>query len=251
MLRAHGVTDKGRVRPTNEDCYGIDHQLSLCVVADGMGGHRAGEIASRMAVDAVMEYVSRSAITTTWPFGFDEAISEAGNLLRTAVHIANARIFDAASATPDYFGMGTTTVAVIERNGVLSVAHVGDSRVYLFADGKIRQITDDDSWAASVLARDPQIDPAAIQNHPMRNALTNVVGSRAKTTVHVSEHALKGGELIALTTDGVHGVLSELALTQLMGAGDVTQIATTLVDTALSNGSRDNCTALVAEFVRA
>ena len=251
MLRAHGVTDKGQVRPSNEDCYGIDLQLSLCVIADGMGGHRAGEVASRMAVDAVMEYVSRSAVTTTWPFGFDESISDASNLLRTAVHIANARIFDAASMTPDYFGMGTTTVAVLERNGVLSVAHVGDSRLYLFADRKIHQVTDDDSWAASVLARDPQMDPAALQNHPMRNALTNVVGSRAKTTVHISEHTLSGGELLLLTTDGVHGVLSELSLAQMMARGDAKQIATSLIDAALSHGSRDNCTAVVAEYVRA
>ena len=251
MLRAHGVTDKGRVRPSNEDCYGIDLQLSLCVIADGMGGHRAGEVASRMAVDAVMEYVSRSAVTTTWPFGFDQSISEAGNLLRTAVHVANARIFDAASTTPDYFGMGTTAVAMLERDGVLSVAHVGDSRLYLFANNQLRQLTEDDSWAASVLARDPQMDPAALQHHPMRNALTNVVGSRAKTTVHISEHPLTGGELLALTTDGVHGVLTDLSLTQIMVHGDSKRIAAELIDAALSNGSRDNCTAVVAEYVRA
>src|SRR5262249_59218078 len=102
MLRAYGVTDKGRVRPSNEDCYGIDHQLSLCVIADGMGGHRAGEVAARMAVEAVMEYVSRSAVTTTWPFGFDEAISEAGELLRTAGVGGHARHFFSASTPPPF-----------------------------------------------------------------------------------------------------------------------------------------------------
>jgi protein phosphatase len=248
MLRAHGVTDKGRVRPTNEDCFGIDQQLCLCVIADGMGGHRAGEVASRMAVDAVMEYVSRSAVTTTWPYGFDPAISEGGNLLRTAVHIANARIFHEAATTPDCFGMGTTAVAVLERNGVLSVAHVGDSRLYLFANALLRQLTDDDSWAASVLARDPQMDPAALQTHPMRNALTNVVGSRANTTVHLSEHSLTGGELLVLTTDGVHGVLSELSLARMMSEGDSKRIAVGLIEAALASGSRDNCTAVVAKY---
>src|SRR6476619_5300983 len=113
--------------------------------------------------------------------------------------------------------MGTTTVAVLERNGLLSVAHVGDSRLYLFANNQLRQLTEDDSWAASVLARDPQMDPAALQNHPMRNALT-------------------GGELLALTTDGVHGVLSDMSLTQMMGHGDSKRIATELIDAALSNG---------------
>lgn len=250
MLRAHGVTDRGRVRDTNEDCYGIDIELHLCVVADGMGGHRAGEVASRMAVDAVLEYVSRSAVTTTWPFGFDPAISEGGNLLRTAVHVANARIFEAACATPDYLGMGTTAVAVLERNGVISVAHVGDSRLYVFMENQLRQLTDDDSWAATVLSRDPEADPAALQKHPMRNALTNVVGSRAKTLVHLSEHHLTGGEWIVLTTDGVHGTLDEKSLAGMVEKGrDGQQIAAELIGAALANGSRDNCTAVVAEYV--
>jgi protein phosphatase len=214
-----------------------------------MGGHRAGEVAARMAVDAVMEYVSRSVVTTTWPFGFDSAISEAGNLLKTAVHVANARIFDAAVATPDYFGMGTTAVAVLERNGVLSVAHVGDSRLYVFAKQQLHQITDDDSWAASVLARDPAADRAALQKHPMRNALTNVVGSRANTTVHVSEHRLAGGELLLLTTDGIHGVVDDARLALVIEQGDAKRIASELVDVALASGSRDNCTAVVAEYL--
>src|SRR5215217_7961587 len=99
MLRAHGATDRGKIRPTNEDCYGIDQELRLCVIADGMGGHRAGEVAAQMAVDVVLEYVSTSAVSTTWPYGFDQTVSEAGNLLRTALLVANARIFEAACAT--------------------------------------------------------------------------------------------------------------------------------------------------------
>jgi serine/threonine protein phosphatase PrpC len=117
-MRAYGVTDRGRIRETNEDCYAIDHDLRLVVVADGMGGHRAGEVASRMAVDTVIDYVGRSAVTTTWPFGFDVSFSEASNLLRTAIHVANSRIFEAALVRPDYFGMGTTTVAVLVRDGL-------------------------------------------------------------------------------------------------------------------------------------
>jgi protein phosphatase len=248
MPRAHGVTDRGRIRPTNEDCYGIDHDLQLYVVADGMGGHRAGEVASRMAVDAVIEYVARSAVSTTWPFGFDTALSEAGNLLRTAVHAANARIFEAALAKPDYFGMGTTTVAALVRDGVLSVAHVGDSRLYLFADLGLLQLTEDDSWAAAVLAHDPELDAAAVQKHPMRNALTAVVGSRPKTLVHLSERPLRGGERLALTTDGIHGVLDDGVMAGLIARrGGVTDIAAALVAEALFKGSRDNCTAVIVD----
>ena len=248
MLRAYGVTDRGRIRETNEDCYGIDHDLRLVVVADGMGGHRAGEVASRMAVDTVMDYVGRSAVTTTWPYGFDVSFSEASNLLRTAIHVANSRIFEAALVRPDYFGMGTTTVAVLVRDGVLSIAHVGDSRLYLFADRQLRQMTEDDSWASAVLARDPDTDPVVLQTHPLRNALTAVVGSRARTSVHMCEYPLKGGERLALTTDGIHGVLNESSVADLMGKdADAKDIAASLVTTALTSGSRDNCTAVVIE----
>src|SRR5262249_24217741 len=151
------------------------------VIADGMGGHSAGEVASRMAVDAIREYVGRFAVTTTWPYGFDPKVSETGNLLGTAVHVANAPVFEAATANPDYEGMGTTIVAALERDGVMSVAHAGDSRLYLFSGGQLRRLTEDDSWTAAILAHDPNIDPAALQRHPMRHALTNVVGARPAT----------------------------------------------------------------------
>ncbi len=249
MMRAAGVTDRGRTRPTNEDCYGIDRDLRLCVVADGMGGHRAGEVASRMAVDVIIDYVGRAAVSTTWPFGFEPSASEAGNLLRTAVHAANARIFAAASARSEYFGMGTTVVAILEREGVVSIAHVGDSRVYLASGGRLRQMTVDDSWAATMLARDPQADLAAFESHPMRNALTNVVGSRPRTLVHISECPAAAGDVFALTTDGVHGVLGEGALSGLLArGGEAKSLATELVQAALDHGSRDNCTAVVVEL---
>jgi len=258
VLRAYGVTDKGRVRQTNEDCFGIDEPLHLCVVADGMGGHNAGEVAARMAVDAVIEHV-REAFDTpkpkvedtgAWPFGYEMALSRAGNLLRTAVHIANVQILETAITTEQYSGMGTTIVAAMVDGSTLSVAHVGDSRLYLFSDDNLRLLTADDSWVAAVLAEDPDMDPAALQHHPMRNALTNAVGARAGAEVHVMEETLRGGEFIAMTTDGVHGVLDDERIGKLLSEGwDSAAIATNLVRTALARGSRDNCTAIVAQYV--
>ena len=121
-LRAYGLTDKGRVRPTNEDCFAIQEELGLCVVADGMGGHNAGEVAARLAVDAVVDFVRLRSLETpasfgetgppdAWPFGFDPSLSADGNLLRTAIHLANVQIREAAVASHDYAGMGTTIVA--------------------------------------------------------------------------------------------------------------------------------------------
>ena len=258
MLRAHGVTDKGRVRAINEDCYLVDESLRLCVVADGMGGHKAGEVAANMAVGAVAEYLREARLpgaqdiedTGTWPFGFEPALSPVGNLLRTAVHVANVQVLETAVTTEAYSGMGTTIVAAYIDGGTLSVAHVGDSRMYLFSNDRLSQLTSDDSWMAAILAEDPRVDPATLLHHPMRNALTNAVGARAGAAVHVVEHTLSGGERFAMTTDGVHGVLDEKRISRLLSENEEpATIAGNLVRAALARGSRDNCTAIVGVYL--
>jgi serine/threonine protein phosphatase PrpC len=257
VLRAQGVTDKGRVRQTNEDCFVIDERLGLCLIADGMGGHNAGEVAARLAVGAVVEYLRETALpsepageTSGWPFGFDPSLSKAGNLLRTAIQVANIQILEAAVNSEAYAGMGTTIVAALVDGPTLSVAHVGDSRLYLFDGDRLRQLTPDDSWLASVLAQDPGVDPDMLQNHPMRNALTSAVGARAGADVHVVEETLQGGELIAMTTDGVHGALDDARIQRLLAeGGDPAAMATNLVRSALARGSRDNCTAIVGQYL--
>jgi PPM family protein phosphatase len=259
VLRAHGITDRGRTRPVNEDCFAVDERLRLLVVADGMGGHSAGEVAARLAVDAVVESVRDRANPglaggEAWPLGFDPTLSDGGNVLRTAIQLANLRILEAALTTDSLFGMGTTIVAALADGPRLSVAHVGDSRLYLASRGRLRLLTDDDSWIARILACDPALDVAALRRHPMRGALTNVVGSRQGTTVHVAEEVLEGGELLLLTTDGVHGVLETAELEAIVFAGDhdgdPRRLAARLVAGALDGGSLDNCTAIVARYDR-
>jgi protein phosphatase len=248
-LQAYGFTDKGRVRPTNEDCFAVHEELGLCVIADGMGGHNAGEVAARLAVDAVVDYVREKP--EGWPFGFDPSLSEGGNLLRTAVHVANVQVREAAGASHAYAGMGTTIVAASLSQGRLSVAHAGDSRLYLLAQRSLRQLTEDDSWMVSMLAHDSNADPLVLQHHPMRNALTNVVGATARTEVHVVEQLVRGGELILLTTDGVHGVLDDRRIEAMMLDHDVPRaIAHAVVSAALTRGSRDNCTAIVGRYTK-
>jgi protein phosphatase len=145
--------------------------------------------------------------------------------------------------------MGTTVVAALLDRDRLAVGHVGDSRLYLLRDGQLRAMTRDDSWAA-VLAEDPSVDPAAIRHHPLRNALTNVVGIRPKTVVHIVEERLADGDWLLLTTDGVHGTLEDERMERLMRQGnDLRDLATTIVSAALARGSRDNCTALVARYL--
>jgi protein phosphatase len=257
VLRAFGLTDKGRVRPINEDCFAIQEELGLCVIADGMGGHNAGEVAAQLAVDAVVDVVRDHETiarpsgerSDRWPFGYDPSLSDTGNLLRTAIHVASVQVLEAAGSAHQYAGMGTTIVAARADGGRLSVAHAGDSRLYVLARGRLRQVTTDDSWLASMLAHDPDADAAVLQHHPMRNALTNVVGAKARTDVHVAEQALAGGELLLLSTDGVHGVLDDRRLERmLLEDDDPRTIASRLVRAALARGSRDNCTAVVAQY---
>jgi serine/threonine protein phosphatase PrpC len=261
VLRAHGITDKGRTRPTNEDCFAIQEELGLCVIADGMGGHNAGEVAARMAVEAVVD-ACRTALDGSarlgpdvrpsipddrWPFGFDHALSEDANLLRTAILIANLQVLEAAITTDHCAGMGTTIVVVRVAHGRLTVGHVGDSRLYVLAGDRLRQVTRDDSWVASMMAVDPGADPLLMQHHPMRHALTNVVGARSGTDVHVQEETLTGHARLLLTTDGVHNVLDARRIERLLTEGDEPRaIAAGIVAAALARGSRDNCTAIVA-----
>jgi serine/threonine protein phosphatase PrpC len=251
-MRAHGVTDKGRVRPTNEDCFAIDDRLNLSVVADGMGGHNAGEVASRIAVEAVVDFIGRvPEAAAARPFGDDESLSEAGNLLRTAILLANLQVLETAGTSPQYAGMGTTIVAALVTNDRLIVGHVGDSRLYLLRAGGLRQLTTDDSWIATMLAQDPNVDPIALQRHPMRNALTNVIGTKPRTRVHVAEEVLESGDVMLLTTDGIHGVLAERRIAEMLAASRTTEeTAANLIGAALACGSRDNCTAVVGRYLQ-
>jgi len=250
VLLAYGATDKGRVRSINQDYWAFEPSRGLCVVADGMGGHKAGEVAARLAVDTIVKFV-REDTDTDWPFGFDPSLSEVGNRLRTAVHLAHMRVLEAAVASVEYAGMGTTIVASVVQGDRLSVAHAGDSRLYLLSPNGLRQMTNDDSWIAAMLAHAPD-DHDRYALHPMRGALTNVIGTRRRTDVHIVEETLRGGEVMVLTTDGVHATLEGGRLEQLVleGAGDVRMLAERLVAASLARGSHDNCTALVARYLR-
>jgi PPM family protein phosphatase len=253
VLRAFGLSDSGSSRPTNEDRFAIDEDLGLCVIADGMGGHKAGAIASQLAVNAIVEVVRQGNAhcpgAVPGRSGYDRSLSADGNLLRTAVQVASLQVVEAAGAVAAYAGMGTTIVAARVSHGRLSVAHAGDSRLYVLGGGRLTQITADDSWIASVLADDPDADLDALERHPMRSALTNVVGGNAATEVHVAERRLEGGERLLLSTDGVHGVVDDSQLACLLQRdGEPRTIALQVIRAALALGSRDDCTAIVAEY---
>lgn len=251
MLCASAVSDVGRVRKTNEDAFVADLGVSLFCVADGMGGHDAGEVAAAFAIESITAFIRRSAKDPdfSWPYGIDRQLSFDANRLRTAVQLANRRIFRAAERNHDYNGMGTTTVGALVSGEKMSVAHVGDSRLYLIRRGAIHRLTDDDSWAATILAHDPRLTATDLARHPMRNVLTNVLGARDQVDVHMSEHSLEPGDIVLLCSDGLHGVLDDDALAAIaLGEPSMDLVTRKLVDAALDGGSRDNVTALVFRF---
>jgi protein phosphatase len=251
VIQAAAVSDVGRVRKTNEDAVVCDASVRLFAVADGMGGHEAGEVASQLAIEAIDGFIRRSAADTdfSWPYGLDRTLSFDGNRLRTAIHLANRRVFRAAESNDDYSGMGTTIVGALVNGSKVAVGHVGDSRLYILRDDGIEQLTQDDSWAATILAHDPKVKPADIARHPMRNVLTNVLGAREHVDVHLAERDLEAGDLLLLCSDGLHGVLDSDVLRDILRAHpSVDDAAHELVETALDRGSHDNVTALVVRY---
>ena len=244
-MKAFGLSETGPVRHTNEDRFVSAEDLRLFVVADGMGGHAAGEVAARLAVESIESFIRRSHATAdfSWPFGVDPAISHDANRLKTAVNLANRRINRMAEDHDDYLGMGTTVVCALLSDHHLVAAHVGDSRLYLCAGGTLTQLTEDDSWAATMRAGGNGGSAAAAAT---RHVLTNVLGARRETFIHLLERDLAGDETMLLCSDGLHGSVSDDTLRDaLMSDQEVAAVARTLVSAALQQGSRDNVTALV------
>src|SRR5688572_18516838 len=161
-------------RKMNQDHFGWWPELGLFVVADGMGGHNAGEVASHMAVEVIHAFIAESASTPdiTWPFGLEVKNSIDLNRLTTAVRLANRKIYNEGSRSAELNGMGTTVVAALVLGDRLTLCSVGDSRIYRFRQGSLEQLTRDDTWLASVLGEDRAED--AEQSHPLRHVLTSV-----------------------------------------------------------------------------
>jgi PPM family protein phosphatase len=230
-LAAHGVTHPGR-RTTNEDSFLVDPTRGLFVVADGMGGHNAGEVASSLAVQAIGEFLADGTPASL-------------NVLDEALRQANDHILTVAGEKPDYTGMGTTVAVVYLREREAVYAHAGDSRVYLWHKGEIRQLTRDDSWVAAAMNGFAD-DPREMEQHPMRHVLTKVVGLRPELQPSVAECAFVSGDVLLLCSDGVHGSVSVDKLEELLGSRKpVATVAESVIREALAHGATDNVTAVV------
>lgn len=236
-LRSAAHTDKGPVRSANEDSHFRDDTLGLYLVADGLGGHAAGEVASTLAVDAFAGFVSRSQADEdlTWPYGQDPNLTLDENRLITAAKLAHRRVNTAASADQDKLaGMGTTLVAALVHKARITFCHAGDSRLYLLEEGEpgLTRLTVDD-----VVTIDGAKRP--------RTALTNAIGIGQFAGVHIGRHDARAEFTLMLCSDGLHGVVNDARLYEIVKGADLDQVARDLVQAALESGTRDNVTAVV------
>jgi len=249
MLEFCAQTDIGKRRSLNEDSIFAQDQLFL--VCDGMGGHKAGEVASQLAVETITRFIARSGddLETTWPYGFHTRSSLDENRLRTAIKLANRAVARQADSADEYTGMGTTVAAALvsRTRPEFVVANVGDSRVYLIRGGEIRQISIDDSWANLVgLAEGADPDVAISMQH----VLTKALGARGDVGFDVKTLPLEDADCLLLCSDGLTNMLSDdrmLEIVQRHGA-DVQSGCRELIDQANEAGGRGNISSILVRY---
>lgn len=238
MLRAAGSTDVGLRRRENEDAFALAPELGLCVVADGMGGHTAGQVASQLAAEAVHQAIQM----------LDEGPATPSEKLRYAVSAANRAVHGTARQRPECAGMGTTLVALLFEGQRAALAHVGDSRAYLLRGDRIRQLTDDHSIVGELLRR-REISEDAAREHPHRHVLTRAVGVRAAVEPDLAELTPTPGDVFVLCSDGLTSHVEDHEIAKVIGEEDDLQEASQrLVDLANHRGGEDNTTVVVARY---
>jgi PPM family protein phosphatase len=245
------LSDVGKKRKGNEDAHHVNPEQKLFVVADGMGGHAAGEIASKVAVDAINEFVCLTGgdEEITWPFGLDESISYDGNRLKTAIRHANRRVLEATKEKTEYEGMATTVAAVLVDGDVANIGHVGDSRIYLLTADEFTQLTSDHSWVNEQI-QSGVISPDQARSHPLRNVVTRALGGRTDLAVDMQTRKMNEGDLLLLCSDGLTTMVSDEEIEQVLRdtKGDVAKGVEALVGAANEHGGEDNITVVLVKF---
>jgi protein phosphatase len=238
-----GITDPGMMRPNNEDRISTTPELGLAIVADGMGGHQAGEVASGMAVDVVTRHVvdvfaraakAKKGSKSELPSVEFEAIDQ-------AITIANAAIFELAQKSPDCSGMGTTIVVTLFYDDKLCVGHVGDSRLYRYRNNKIELITEDHSLVQELVARG-LITPEEARNSANKNLVTRALGIGATVEPQIRECDIEDQDIFLLCSDGLNDVLPDEETAQILKehSDDLDKAAERLVEEVNARGGPDN-----------
>lgn len=236
QIEVYCQTDIGLRRERNEDSFLVDETLGLYLVADGMGGHRGGEVASSMAVQTVREHVLKAQS--------DKRKPTPRQLLADAYREASSKIYDHSHyKVPELEGMGTTLVSAYWSNRILYIANVGDSRAYLFSKSKLWQMTEDHSYVNEQI-RAGLLAEKDVEKFGAKNVITRSVGFEKEVICDIVERPLQSGDLVLMCSDGLSGLVSDKRIAEICGEGDLKTIVANCISEAKANGGDDNVTVL-------
>lgn len=254
-MRSAGKSDVGLVRKINEDdflCLRLNDLLKLenpeadlylCVVADGMGGRNAGEVASSMAVHEIVEFIKEKHLDVLLKKGASE--EKIFDLIREAIYYSNDRIYKKSLLNSEFVGMGTTLSMILIKDNTLFYGHVGDSRIYIIRENEITKITEDHSLVAE-LVRQGTIKPEEAFKHPQKNIITRALGTEYNIEVDLGKHEMKDEDYILLCSDGLSNLILDNEIMEIvLSAKDVDQACDNLIVKAKENGGFDNITVVV------
>ncbi len=244
-LEFAAASDKGKVRQNNEDSFLLEPALDLAMVADGMGGHKSGEVASQLAVKVTRDKYDSMRATGMKPSQYNDKFSLESNQLGFAVQLANSVIYEAGNSDPENKGMGTTLSAALLNGSRLCIAHIGDSRIYLMRGGALQQLTEDHSLVMDHV-RKGLITREQAETSPLQNILTRALGAQKAPAVDLVEVELEEKDRLLLCTDGLFKAVKETALTEILKSEPNDQKACdALVAAANANGGPDNVTVAI------
>lgn len=236
-MRVGSLTDIGKVREINQDSFAVDMDHGLFIVADGMGGHAAGEKASQTAVQIITERLGGSVNASS--------NGQLLDALQTAIQDANREIINASMEDSSMRGMGTTATVIVTKSNQIYVGHVGDSRAYLIRNRRIDQITEDHSIVAQ-LVRARAITPQEAARHPYRNVITRCLGMQVEVEADTQQRELKQGDRLLICSDGLSGLVSDDEMLQMVTTSeDPQKTCVDLVNLALERGGSDNITVVL------
>lgn len=249
-IDVYGRSDVGMRRVKNEDCYFVNKDLNLYIVADGMGGHVGGEFASRLAVQTIND-IFHQIITES-----DSSILESNNInkddikaqIKYAIQTASHRIFEEAKNDPSLRGMGTTSVVLYAQNGRVYLANVGDSRGYIMRNGEITQLTIDHSLVGEQL-RAGVISESAAKGHKLKNIITRSVGFQDEVEIDVIVKVLRKGDKFLLCSDGLTNMIDDKEIFEVVQHNSLEEACNVLIDLANARGGDDNITVILSEVL--
>lgn len=248
----HGQTDVGSVRDHNEDTIGFDEDIALAVLADGMGGHRGGEMASAITVSTILETITQKIEKISAGSTDDDSGYSAESLLiHEAVTLANKKVHDASEANAQYRGMGTTVVVTMFYDNRFTVAHVGDSRLYRLRDDELELVTRDHSLMQELIDRG-FYTPEQARNSLNKNLVTRAIGIDSKVNIDIQEDIAMIDDIYLLCSDGVNDMITDelIESTLLNHRDDLEKAASEIIRLANDHGGRDNISALLVKPVK-